>query len=118
MTKTKHFEFDTKASLFSEKPAKSHNLFYRNKPNFNHPNITSTPCDRETYNDLQANPKNGTNPNKANLKPIPKKEKPQLSGDTQAKNKKMKSKPNFPPGRVEAFKVYINCNHERIRYNS
>ena len=29
------------------------------------------------------------------LKPIPKKEKPQLSGDTQAKNKKMKFKANL-----------------------
>ena len=33
--------------------------------------------------------------NEANLKPIAKKEKPQLSGDTQTKNKKMKSKANF-----------------------
>ncbi len=59
-----------KPSLFSGKGTLSRNLFLRNKANFNHPNITPTPYDRVTYSYLQPNPKNGTNPNKANLKPI------------------------------------------------
>ena len=70
MTKNQSFKFDTKPSNQIGKGAFSQNLFCRNKPNFNHPNITPTPYDRVTYSDLQPNPKNGTNPNKPNFRQV------------------------------------------------
>jgi len=39
----------------------------KNKANCNHSNITATPCNIGTYNDLQPKTKNGTKPNKANF---------------------------------------------------
>ncbi len=54
-------------SLLLGKPALSQNLFLRNKPNFNHLNISVTSCVTVRYNALRTKHKIGTNPIKANF---------------------------------------------------
>jgi hypothetical protein len=66
--KTDYFENTTKPSLFSGEPPFPGNLLLRNKPNFNHSNITATSYMTESYNALQTKPKNGANPNKPNFR--------------------------------------------------
>ena len=60
----------TKPSLFSGKDAFSQDLFLRNEPNFNIAKLTATSRSTVVYNASHPKPQNGTNPNKANLKPI------------------------------------------------
>ena len=78
MTKSQSFKFDTKPSDISGKGAFPRNLFCRNKPNFNTSNITATSYSTVGYNAFQRITKNGTNPNKANPKPISNTTKPSL----------------------------------------
>ena len=75
MTKTPYFEIATKPSLFPGKGAFLRNLFLRNKANLSNQKFTANPYAMEGYNDSRPKPKNGTNPNKANLKPILKNKK-------------------------------------------
>ncbi len=65
MTKTQHFEFDTKPSLFQRVPVFLKILFLGSKPNFPTQRITATTCKRGTYNDLhlQNHKKSKPNPN-------------------------------------------------------
>ena len=68
--KMKQSQSTTKPSLLLGIIPKSQNLFLRNEPNFNTLKLTATTCPAMVYNDLQTKPKNGTNPNEPNLKPI------------------------------------------------
>ena len=54
------------AELFAGNAHYLQNLFLRNKPNFNHSNITATSYVTLGYDTSQTKPKNGANPNKPN----------------------------------------------------
>ena len=107
--KTKAFESTTKHSLFSGETALLRNLFLRNKPNFNHSKRIASTYSNGSYNVLQPKPKNGANPNKANLpvaakrsedgKPISKPQNRRFSIASAKGNKpkQTQSKPIFLP---------------------
>ena len=95
--KTRASKFDTKPSLFSGESLVLRNLFLRNKPNFNHSNITATSYITVVYNTYKTKPKNGANPNKPNLKPISSTTKPSLFPGEPANSSTLicKNKPNY-----------------------
>ncbi len=83
-------------SLFQGEHSLLLNLLLRNKPNFNHPKIPATSYITVAYNIFQRNPKNGANPNKPNQSQFQSLQfLRQKTRNNLAKNKEMKSKPNF-----------------------
>ena len=96
-TQLKPISNTIKPSLFLGETSFSGNLFLRNKPNFNHSNITTTSYITVVYNDSQTKPKNGANPNKPNLKPIskPQNRRFSIASAKENKSKQTQSKANF-----------------------
>ena len=75
--------------LFVVPVVKLKNKNMKNKANFNSINFTATSCSTATYNDLSPKTQNGTNPNEANLKPIPNTLKPSDISDKPANPQKL-----------------------------
>ena len=82
----------------------------KNEANLNSVKLTATPCDRVTYSVSHPETQNGTNPNEANLKPIFETENPLVFSAYLAKNKKMKSKPNFKIAKSHQISVFCTIN--------